>query len=161
MTKAIYIFQKFIKDFMMKNKFKTRRAFSLIEIMIVIIILGLLAGLVVPKLMGQADKAKKKIVCIQMHSLKDALKNFKLDNGVYPSTEEGLKALLKNPDPQKYKGYAKDGYLDGKLPVDPWKNPYIYINEDGNIDFVSLGADGEEGGSGENADIRFSKDCQR
>ncbi len=138
-----------------------RRGFSLIEIMIVIIILGLLAGLVLPKLMGQADKAKKKIVCIQMHSLKDSLKNFKLDNGVYPSTEEGLNALLQNPDSEKYKNYAEGGYLDGKAPVDPWKNPYIYINEDGNIDFVSLGADGKEGGSGEAKDIRFSKDCQR
>ena len=138
-----------------------RKGFSLIEIMIVIIILGLLAGLVLPKLMGQADKAKKKIVCIQMHSLKDSLKNFKLDNGVYPTTEEGLNALLKNPDPEKYKGYSKGGYLDGKAPLDPWKNPYVYINEDGQIDFISLGADGQEGGDGEKADIVFSKDCQR
>ena len=138
-----------------------RRGFSLIEIMIVIIILGLLAGLVLPKLMGQADKAKKKIVCIQMHSLKDSLKNFKLDNGVYPTTEEGLNALLQNPDSQKYKSYTEGGYLDGKAPLDPWKNPYIYINEDGKIDLISLGADGKEGGSGEAKDIRFSKDCQR
>ena len=138
-----------------------RKGFSLIEIMIVIIILGLLAGLVLPKLLGQADKAKKKIVCIQMHSLKDALKNFKLDNGMYPTTEEGLNALLKNPDPEKYKGYSSGGYLDGKAPLDPWKNPYVFINEDGNLDFISLGADGQEGGSGEKADIVFSKDCQR
>jgi len=138
-----------------------KRGFSLIEIMIVIIILGLLAGLVLPKLMGQADKAKKKIVCIQMHSLKDSLKNFKLDNGMYPTTEEGLNALVSNPNPEKYKGYSKGGYLDGKAPLDPWKNPYVYINEDGQIDFISLGADGQEGGDGEKADIQFSKDCQR
>jgi len=138
-----------------------RKGFSLIEIMIVIIILGLLAGLVLPRLMGQKDKAARKIVCVQMKSLKDALQNFNLDNGVYPTTEEGLNALIKNPDPEKYKGYPKGGYLDGKIPVDPWKNPYIYLNEDGEIDFVSLGADGKEGGEDEKADIRYSKDCQR
>ena len=139
-----------------------RKGFSLIEIMIVIIILGLLAGLVLPKLLGQADKAKKKIVCIQMHSLKDSLNNFKLDNGMYPTTEEGLNALISNPNPEKYKGYSNGGYIDGKTPVDPWKNPYIYVlGEDGNPDFISLGADGQEGGSGEAADIRFSKNCQR
>lgn len=137
-----------------------RKGFSLIEIMIVIIILGLLAGLVLPKLMGQADKAKKKIVCIQMSALKDALKNFKLDNGIYPTTEQGLNALVSNPDESKYKGYPSGGYLDGKTPVDPWKNPYIYIY-DGNVDFISLGADGQEGGDSESADIRFSSECQR
>ncbi|HIO90288.1 MAG TPA: type II secretion system protein GspG [Campylobacterales bacterium] len=138
-----------------------RKGFSLIEIMIVIIILGLLAGLVLPKLMGQADKAKKKIVCIQMNALKDALKNFKLDNGAYPTTEQGLNALVSNPDESRYKSYPSGGYLDGKTPVDPWKNPYIYIYDSGNIDFISLGADGAEGGDSENADIRFTSECQR
>ena len=138
-----------------------RRGFSLIELMVVIIILGILASFVFPNIFGQADKAKRKTVCIQMYALKDSLKNFKLDNGVYPTTEEGLNALLKNPDSQKYKNYTEGGYLDGKVPLDPWKNPYIYINEDGKIDLISLGADGKEGGSGEAKDIRFSKDCQR
>ncbi len=133
-----------------------KKGFSLIEIMIVIIILGLLAGLVLPNLLGQSEKAKKGIVCIQMQSIKDALKNFKLQNGVYPSTEEGMKALVSNPDPEKYKSYPEGGFLDGTVPVDPWKNPYIYINNDGEIDMISLGADGKEGGTKESADISFS-----
>jgi len=133
-----------------------KKAFSLIEIMIVIIIIGLLAGLVLPNLLGQGEQAKKKIVCIQMHSIKDALKSFKMQNGTYPTTEEGLKALVTNPDPEKYKSYPDGGFLDGKEPKDPWKNPYIYTNNDGDIEIISLGADGKEGGSKENADISLS-----
>jgi len=133
-----------------------RKGFSLIELMIVILILGLLASFILPNLIGQSEEAKRKIVCIQMHSLKDALKTFKLQNGVYPQTKEGIKALLENPDPEKYKNYPEGGFLDGKIPVDPWQNQYIYINEDGKIDILSLGADGKEGGSGEEADIRLS-----
>ena len=133
-----------------------RKGFSLIEIMIVIIILGLLAGLVLPNLLGQGEQAKRKIVCIQMQSIKDALKNFKLQNGMYPTTEEGIKALLTNPDEEKYKSYPAGGFLDEKEPHDPWKNPYIYTNDDGTIDIISLGADGKEGGSGEAADIAMS-----
>jgi len=124
--------------------------------MIVIIILGLLASLVLPNLLGQSEEAKKKIVCIQMHSINDALKNFKLQNGVYPSTEEGMQALVTNPDTEKYKSYPDGGFLDGSTPVDPWKNPYIYVNNDGEIDMISLGADGKEGGAKESADISFS-----
>lgn len=133
-----------------------KKAFSLIEIMIVIIILGLLAGLVLPNLLGQGEQAKRKIVCIQMQSINDAFKNFKLQNGVYPSTEEGIKALVANPDEEKYKSYPNGGFLDGKEPLDPWKNPYIYTNDESTIDILSLGADGKEGGSGESADIAMS-----
>ena len=137
-----------------------KKAFTLIEIMIVIIILGLLASLVVPNLIGQGEKAKQKLVCIQMKSLKDALNSFKVQYGVYPSTQEGLKALIKNPNPDRYKDYPKSGFLsNGKLPKDPWGNNYIYVNDNGNIDIISLGADGKEGGSGENKDIRLSQ-CQ-
>jgi general secretion pathway protein G len=133
-----------------------KKGFSLIEIMIVIIILGLLAGLVLPNLLGQGEQAKRKIVCIQMQSINDALKNFKLQNGIYPTTEEGIKALVENPDEEKYKSYPSGGFLDGKEPLDPWKNPYIYTNDDNTIDILSLGADGKEGGSGEAADISMS-----
>ncbi len=138
-----------------------KKGFTLIEIMIVIIILGLLAGLVLPNLLGQSEQAKRKIVCIQMKSIQDALKNFKLQNGTYPTTEEGIKALVSNPDPDKYKSYPDGGFLDGKIPVDPWKHPYIYVNNDGEIDIISLGADGKEGGSKENADIRLSTCTQK
>lgn len=133
-----------------------RKGFSLIEIMIVIIILGLLAGLVLPNLLGQGEQAKRKIVCIQMQSVHDALKNFKLQNGMYPTTEEGIEALVSNPDEEKYKSYPSGGFLDGKLPLDSWKNPFIYTNDENVIDILSLGADGKEGGSGESADIAMS-----
>ena len=128
--------------------------------MIVIIILGLLASLVVPNLIGQSERAKEKLACIQMKSLKNALDSFKVQEGTYPTTQEGLEALIKNPNPQKYKSYPKGGFLGSKkLPKDPWGNNYIYINQNGNIDIISLGADGKEGGSGENKDIRLSE-CQ-
>ena len=136
-----------------------KKAFTLIEIMIVIVIMGLLATLVVPNIIGQGEQAKQKLVCVQMKSLKDALDNFKIQEGNYPTTEEGLKALIQNPNPQKYKNYPSGGFLGSKkLPKDPWGGDYIYVNN-GDIDIISLGADRKEGGSGENKDIRFSE-CQ-
>ena len=137
-----------------------RKGFTLLEIMIVVVILGLLAALVVPNLIGQGEQAKEKLVCVQMKSLKNALDNFKVNEGRYPTTEEGLKALIKNPDTQKYKNYPQGGFLGSKkLPKDPWGNDYIYVNKNGEIDIISLGADGKEGGSKENRDIRLSQ-CQ-
>ena len=137
-----------------------RKGFSLIELLIVIVILGLLASLVLPNLMGKGEEAKQKIACIQMKSIKDSLNMFKMDNGMYPSTEEGLKALIKNPNPEKYPNYSSMGYLNNKLPKDPWNHRYIYVNNHGNIDIISLGADGREGGEGDNKDIRLSE-CKR
>jgi len=137
-----------------------RKGFTLLEIMIVVVILGLLAALVVPNLIGQGEQAKEKLTCVQMKSLKNALDSFKVQEGRYPSTEEGLKALVKNPDPKKYKSYPKGGFLGSdKLPKDPWGNDYIYVNEDSKVDIISLGADGKEGGSGENRDLKLSE-CQ-
>ncbi len=134
-----------------------RKGFTLIEIMIVILILGLIASLVVPNIIGQGEKAKEKLVCIQMKSLKNALDNFKIEEGTYPTTKEGLKALIKNPDPKKYQNYPKKGFLSGDLPKDPWGGNYIYVNNKGEIDIISLGADKKEGGDGENRDIRLSE----
>jgi len=138
-----------------------KSAFTLIELLIVIAILGLLAALVVPNVIGQGEQAKQKLVCVQEKSLKDALDSFKVSEGTYPTTEEGLKALIKNPNPQKYKNYPQNGFLGSNhLPKDPWGNDYIYVNNNGKIDIISLGADGKEGGSGENKDIRLSE-CQK
>ena len=140
---------------------KSRKAFSLLELMIVIVILGLLSALVLPNLLGKAESAKRKLVCIQMKQIQEALKSFKFDNGMYPTTEEGLEALLHNPDPEKYTNYAPSGYLEGKtLPKDPWKHPYVYINEGGSINLISLGADGKEGGDGDAKDITL-QECER
>jgi general secretion pathway protein G len=138
-----------------------RKGLTLIEIMIVIIILGLLASLVMPNLIGQSDEAKKKLVCIQMKSISESLKTFKVYNGIYPSTEEGLEALAKNPDAEKYKNYPSTGFLDdGRLPKDPWGGSYIYTNDSGDFNIISLGADGREGGDAENKDITYET-CQK
>ena len=134
-----------------------KKGFSLIELMIVIIILGLLATLVVPNLIGQSEQAKVKLTCVQMHSLADALKSFKIANGSYPTTTEGLKALIANPNPAVYTSYPNGGFIDSKkIPTDPWKTPYIYVRDSDGFDIISLGADKKEGGSGDNKDIKLS-----
>lgn len=142
----------------MQNR-KSKSGFSLIELMIVIVILGLLAAMVMPSLTGKGEEAKRDLVCVQMKSLYNgALDMFKLDNSLYPSTEEGLEALTKNPDEEKYPNYSKSGYLkDNKLPKDSWGNNFIYINDDGKIQLISLAADRAEGGKNEAADIKMSE----
>ena len=135
-----------------------RNAFSLMELMIVIIILGLLASLVLPNLMGKGEEAKRKLVCVQMKGVGETLKMFKLDNGVYPTTEEGLQALITNPSEEDYPSYAQSAYLEGKnIPKDSWKNAFIYINKGNEFDLISLGADRKEGGEDDAKDIRFSE----
>ncbi len=136
----------------------SRGAFSLMELMIVIIILGLLASLVLPNLMGKGEEAKRKLVCVQMKGVGETLKMFKLDNSVYPTTEEGLQALLTNPSEEEYPSYAPSAYLEGKnLPKDSWKTPFIYINKGNEFDLISLGSDRKEGGEDDASDIRFSE----
>lgn len=135
-----------------------KKAFTLIEIMVVIIILGLLAAFVIPNITGKSEEAKQKLVCIQMKSLNESLKMFKVDNGSYPSSEEGLKALITNPNPDTYTSYSPNGYIEGKtLPKDPWNKPYIYLNTDGTVELISLGSDGKEGGKDENKDQKLSE----
>jgi general secretion pathway protein G len=125
-----------------------RKAFSLIELMIVIVILGLLAAMVLPSLTGKGEEAKRDLVCVQMKSIYDgALDMYKIKHSVYPSTEEGLAALTKNDE------YFKDG----KMPKDSWGNEFIYLNNDGKVELISLGADKKEGGKGAAADIRLSQ----
>lgn len=137
-----------------------KKAFSLMELMVVIIILGLLTTLVLPNLMGKSEQAKQKLVCIQMKTISESLKMFKMDFGNFPTMDEGLKALVTNPDSTKYKRYPNGGYLDGKTtPKDSWNNELIYIPSGSDFEIVSLGADGHEGGTDENQDIYFSK-CQ-
>lgn len=139
---------------------KTKRGFTLIELLVVIVILGLLAGFIVPNVIGKGEQAKQKLTCVQMKSIAQSLELFKQDNGNYPTLEEGLKALLQNPDAEKYTGYLPGGYISGKtLPKDPWKNDYIYVIDDEGFDLISLGADKKEGGNDENKDIKLST-CQ-
>ena len=139
---------------------RMKKAFTLIEIMVVIIILGLLAAFVIPNITGKSEEAKQKLVCIQMKSLNESLKMFKVDNGSYPTSEEGLRALIENPNESEYASYAASGYIEGKnLPKDPWNKPYIYLNTDETVELISLGADGKEGGKAEDKDKKLSE-CQ-
>lgn len=143
----------------MKNKMK--KGFSLIELMIVIVILGLLASFILPNLTDKVSSAKKDLTCIQMKNIYDSeLDMFKLDNDVYPTTEEGLKALILNPNPEKYKKYPKNGYFkDKEIPKDSWNNNFVYLNKKNKIELISFGSDGKEGGSNSAEDIYLSK-CQ-
>lgn len=133
-----------------------RNGFSLIELLIVIVILGGLVAVVAPGLMDAADGAKRDTVCLKMHDLKKRLDMFKLDNGVYPDTEEGFQALLVNPDAEKYPNYRVKPYLT-KLPKDSWKTPFIYINKGDSVELVSFGADRKDGGESNARDILFSE----
>ncbi len=141
----------------MKRTLRNNRGFTLIEIMVVIAILALLAALVAPKIMGRSDDAKIADAKVQIKNLETALKLYKLDNGVYPSTEQGLAALVEKPTVgQLPKNYKAEGYLESKkVPKDPWGNDFAYLSpgEHGDFDLYSLGADGVKGGEGKNADI--------
>lgn len=139
----------------MDRKEWARAGFTLIEIMVVIIILGLLAGLVIPRLVGRTEEAKRTQVKLQIRNLEQALKLFKLDNGFYPSTEQGIQALVTKPEIGRIPpNYRSDGYLD-RVPKDPWGSEYTYISpgEHGDYDIIAYGADGVPGGEGEDADI--------
>lgn len=129
------------------------RAFTLIEVMVVIVILGILAALIVPRVMTRPDEARAVAARQDIASIMQALKLYRLDNQRYPTTEQGLQALVTRPTggPEAPNWKA---YLD-RMPVDPWGKPYQYLNPGvrGEIDVFSLGADGQPGGSGVDADI--------
>src|SRR5688500_13751126 len=131
------------------------RAFTLIEVMVVIVILGILAALVVPKVMSRPDEARIVAARQDVASLVQALKLYKLDNLGYPSTEQGLQALVSRPStPPQPPNWKPGGYVE-RLPKDPWGRDYLYLNpgQRAEIDVYSLGADGEPGGEGSNADV--------
>jgi len=131
--------------------------FTLIELMVVLVILGILAGLIVPRIMGRPDEAKQLKARIQIESIETALKLYKLDNGSYPNTDQGLEALVAQPDTgTQAKNWRQGGYLEkGKVPKDPWGNDFIYLSPgaNGEFDLSSYGADGVAGGDGKNKDI--------
>jgi general secretion pathway protein G len=138
---------------------KTMRyhGFTLIELMVVIVILGILAGLIVPRIMGRPEQAKQVKARIQIESMSTALKLYKLDNGNYPTTEQGLQALVDQPASGTIpKNWRKGGYLEkGKVPKDPWGNDFIYLSPgiQDEFDIISYGADGAAGGEDKDADI--------
>lgn len=141
-------------DITLKNRYA---GFTLIEIMVVIIIIGILAALTAPRLMHRADEARVTEAKIQIMNFATALKLFRMDNGFYPSTEQGLSALISPPltgtIPENYRA---GGYLgSNSLKPDPWGSQYLYIypGMQGDYDIISYGADGKPGGEGYNADI--------
>jgi len=133
------------------------RGFSLIEIMVVIVIMGILVSVVAVNIMGKPDEARQLKAKMDIQTLETALKLYRLDNGRYPTTEQGLQALVEPPSVgQLAQNWRKDGYLEkGKVPKDPWGNEYIYFSPgiNGDFDIMTYGDDGEQGGEGKDADI--------
>lgn len=133
-----------------------QRGFTMIELLVVLVILGLMAGFIGPKVLGKGESAKVGTTKTQLKALKSALQTYKLDVGEYPSTQDGLQALNTSPDSAKAKQNWQGPYLDGKLPQDGWGNPFQYRREAHGLEDVtlmSLGADGKPGGEGLDADL--------
>lgn len=139
----------------MRNK-QAQRGFTLLEMIAVLVILGILATFVAPNVLGSTDDAKITKTKSDINVLRSALDMYRLDNSYYPTTEEGLNALIEKPNSDNAGGWREGGYLSrGKLPVDGWKRDYIYVSpgENGPYDIYSLGRDGSQGGENSDADI--------
>jgi len=134
-----------------KNNLQNRKGFTLIELLVVMVILGMLAALVGPQIFGKVGKGKQSAARTQIEMLGQALDSYRLDVGRYPSTSEGLNALITNPGAQGWDG----PYLKKGVPNDPWQKPYQYQSpgSHGDYDLLSLGGDGAAGGEGENKDV--------
>ena len=143
----------------MLNRAKSNRRarfFTMIELLLVLEILATLAAIVLPKFTGRSEQARVTAAQTEISGIELALDAYEIDNGFYPSTEQGLQALVQKPAVGKTpRNYPQDGYMD-KIPKDPWGNDYVYISpvEHGDFDLISYGPDGEEGGKGNNKDIK-------
>ncbi|MFY9941201.1 MAG: type II secretion system major pseudopilin GspG [Desulfobacterales bacterium] len=133
------------------------KGFTMIELMVVIVILGILAAIIAPKLVGRTDEARITKAKVDITNLETALKLYKLDNGVYPGTEQGLQALVEAPETGTApRNWREGGYLEkNRVPKDPWGNEFVYLSPGvyGDFDLSSYGTDGLAGGEGINADI--------
>jgi general secretion pathway protein G len=131
-----------------------QHGFTLIEIMVVVIILGILAAIVAPNVIGRVDDAQITKAKTEIRNLESSLKFYRLDNFAYPTTEQGLEALASKPADPNIKNWKSGGYIP-RVPNDPWGNSYLYLNPgtNGEIDIYTLGRDGQPGGEGVDADI--------
>ena len=142
---------------MMKRTNNKQKGFTLLEILVVMAILGLLIAAVAPNILGRSDDAKITLAKSDLRNISSALDMYKLDNHHYPSTDQGLQALVSRPSGSpEAKNWKQGGYLK-KAPQDPWQNEYQYINNGTSYELYSLGADASEGGEGFNGDI-YAKD---
>lgn len=137
---------------------RMQQGFTLIEVMLVVVILGVLATLVIPNMIGQDDQARRTAAAVDIRSVAMSLDNYRLDNYNYPSTDQGLNALIAKPSGFPEAKNWRNKYLR-KLPKDPWGNEYVYISPgaDGDFDLISLGRDGKAGGEGDDSDISFAE----
>lgn len=134
---------------------RTMAGYTLLEIMVVVFILGLLATLVAPRILGRTEDARRTKALADLKAIENALNLYRLDTSTYPTTAQGLEALVRRPDtPPIPRGYKADGYLD-RVPLDPWGHPYVYVYASGasRFELRSYGADGVEGGEGRFADL--------
>lgn len=133
---------------------RVQRGFTIIEIMVVVVIIGLLAAVVGPAVFGNVEKARKTRAETEIKTIASALKVYRLDNFDYPTTEQGLEALVERPNDPNLTNWDPEGYLE-RMPVDPWNRPYVYLypGQRSDIDIYSLGRDGRPGGEGPDADI--------
>ena len=143
-----------MKEFL-QHPARASRGFTLIEVMVVVIILGILASIVIPKVMDRPDQARIIKAQQDIRTLESALKLYKLDNYTYPTTDQGLQALVSRPTiAPEPRGWKQNGYID-RIPQDPWEYDYLYLSpgSHGELDLYTQGADGQPGGEGPNSDI--------
>jgi len=137
-----------------KTRKSVQSGFTLIEIMVVVIIIGILVAMVAPNVLGKIDQAQVTRVHSDLKAVENALKFYRLDNFAYPTSEQGLEALVTRPNDPNLRNWNSQGYLP-RIPEDPWQRPYLYMNpgQNGEIDIYTLGRDGQPGGEGVDADI--------
>ncbi len=137
----------------MKLQHSSRAGLTLVEMIVVLAIIALVAVLIVPNVIGRPDEARVTVAKTDLKTIASALRIYRLDNGDYPTTQQGLAALVERPtSPPEPRSWASDGYLP-ELPTDPWGNPYVYRQTGGRFDLMSYGKDGAEGGEELDADL--------